>query len=203
MLDITKIINEVDANCDHAYISEEDFRIDFVNAIKNKYKGSLVLCEYSTPGGGEKIDVFIFYKNKKYAIELKYLPHKNYFGDKQIFNEVSYTRGESKSECTEVSLTKYNPFKYYIISTYSKDGIVEDFNKLQDIRKKKIGDNCYSIVLSNYDKIFENKNNGEEKLNEEVFNQINGYTSELVRNSVVIKASNKLLKNFRFVVTEI
>lgn len=157
--DISNILKVIDEICDHTYVSEEDFRIDFVSAIKQLYDGALVLCEYSRPIFNDKIDIFIFYNQEKYAIELKYLPNHKMFIYDNVLNKDFYIRKNGNTvECAKF-IDTINGYEYQILSSYHIDNYTIDFKKLNEIKNSNnfLADKYYSFILTNYDRFKDDK----------------------------------------------
>lgn len=135
--DIKEILKIAMNNCNYLYNKEEGFRLDVVNAIKEKYKDSFVICEYATEETRESIDVVVFLDNKKYAIELKYRPLA------QEYATVPTTKDE----------------KYKITKAQKMYEFINDINKLDNLRAaktKECFDGNFAVLFTNT-KNFENK----------------------------------------------
>lgn len=135
---IKEVLELTMKNCNYLYNKEEGFRIDVGNAIKEKYKDSFVIYEYTTEATRESIDIVAFLNNKKYAIELKYRPLA------QEYATVPMTKDE----------------KYKITKAQKMYEFINDINKLDNLRAaktKKDFDKSFAILLTNT-KDFENEN---------------------------------------------
>lgn len=135
--DIKEVLKTAMNNCNYLYNKEEGFRIDVVNAIKEKYKESFVICEYTTEETRESIDIAVFLDDKKYAIELKYRPIAQEYAD------IPTTKDE----------------KYKITQAQKMYEYINDINKLNNlktIKTKKDFDKSFAVLLTNTN-VFENE----------------------------------------------
>lgn len=181
-IDLKRIIKEAVEETNHPFCDEEDFRIAVVNKLQEELKQEkpLIITEYKFNNKNAetgRIDIFLYFNRKGYAIELKYRPNCT-LSNKETRDGTIKLQGKNKSitvnwlidklnkHKNEISVSKNNneygaiitwknknqEKKYYIMTQNLAYECIDDINKLQEyiinIDQKVIG---YAVVLSDHE----------------------------------------------------